>query len=63
MVHPHCDTFCPSSARGGEPSITAGVGACKVIGCKYNDHLECHASGIVVGRRNREVDCLTYSPA
>ncbi len=58
--HPMCDTFCPSQSKGGERDTVAGVGACKVSSCEYNQGLECRASSISVGRQSDEVDCLTY---
>jgi hypothetical protein len=58
--HPMCDTFCQSGRKGGEKDIIAGVGACKVASCEYNQRLECHASSIKVGRQSDEVDCLTF---
>ena len=53
-----CDTFLSSSAKGGIPDVTAGVGACKVSICTYNKNLECvpgHSSG-PPGRRDRLSD-------
>jgi hypothetical protein len=58
--HPVCDTFCQSDTKGGDASRIASVGACKVMMCKFNMSLECEAPGISVGRRGKEVDCLTY---
>lgn len=59
---PNCDTFCPISAgEGGDPQIIAGVGACKTSSCKFNEHLECQAASIMVGRKGNEIDCLTYA--
>ena len=60
MAHPHCDTFCPSQSKGGDPSATARVGACKVSSCASNCDLECTASEIRVGHHGPEVDCLVY---
>lgn len=57
---PHCDTLYQSSCRGGAPRMIAGVGACKVENCKYNESLECSAKGITVGRNSDGVDCLTF---
>jgi hypothetical protein len=58
--HPACDTFYKSQTPGGEKDIRAGVGACKMDSCHYNQKLECHASSIKVGYRDQEADCLTY---
>lgn len=61
--HPHCDTFCEmGSSKGGDMTAIAGVGACKVAECRYNEALECHASGIRVGHLIDEIDCQTFSP-
>jgi hypothetical protein len=58
--HPACDTYCDLQAKGGNRSITAGVGACKVSSCTYNESLECNAPGITVGPGQDAADCLTY---
>ena len=58
--HPMCDTFCPSSEKGGVEDTLAGVGACKVSGCAFNSDLECHSQGIEVGHQGNEIDCLTF---
>jgi hypothetical protein len=59
-AHPRCDTMFESGTHGGVPKIIAGVGACKVAGCKFNQSLECTAKGITVGHHSDEVDCLTF---
>jgi hypothetical protein len=61
--HAHCDTFITASIRGGDPSATGHVGACKVSDCRHNVNLECQAPGITVGFQRDVVDCLTYQPA
>jgi hypothetical protein len=58
--HPACDTYCDRGVKGGDRSTTAGIGACKVNECRYNQSLECVASGIIVGRAQDEADCLTF---
>ncbi len=58
--HPACDTYCDLGTKGGDRSIIGMVGACKVSECRYNDSLECTASGITVGRAQDEADCLTF---
>lgn len=58
--HPQCDTFVHASGKGGDPSVTAGVGACKVVGCRYNDSLECSADNIDVLYEGSEPDCGTF---
>ena len=57
-----CDTFCQSSAKGGDLQVTGSVGACKVAGCGHNQNLECAAPGVHVGHAGGQVDCLTFSP-
>jgi hypothetical protein len=59
--HPNCDTFLNASVRGGDPSTTGRVGACKMSNCRHNTQLECQAPGINVGYRQNQVDCLTYT--
>ena len=61
MAHPQCDTFCPESAKGGDESCVAAVGACKTSSCMHNAKLECQASDIQVGYVGSEPDCLTFS--
>lgn len=62
--HAHCDTFFVSPAKGGDPSVTGRVGACKMSDCRHNADFACHApAGITVGYQQNEVDCLTYAPA
>jgi len=58
--HPACDTYCDLTAKGGDRSAVGGVGACKVSECRYNQSLECLASGITVGRAQDEAACLTF---
>ena len=60
--HPACDTFCNYRTKGGDELAIAGVGACKVNSCQYNQSLECTANGITVGVAQDEADCLTYEP-
>jgi hypothetical protein len=59
-IHPHCDTFCQAPRKGGDINAVAGVGACKVAECQYNQSLECNAPGICVGYHERDIECLTY---
>ncbi len=65
--NPACDTyFCASTPSAGEhtgnPGPAAGVGACKVDGCRHNKDYECMAEAISVGHRVDHVNCLTYAP-
>ncbi len=57
---PKCDTYCPYSMKGGDPSSTAGVGACKVLACGHNQDLECQAPNITVAFEAQEADCMTF---
>ena len=61
--HPACDTYCDYRVKGGDQSAIAGVGACKVSECVYNQSLACAALGITVGRAQDEADCLTFQRA
>ena len=60
--HPACDTYFrnPSAHTHLEP--VAGVGACKVTACAYNEDFECSARAIRVSRGVDAADCLTFSP-
>ncbi len=60
-AHPACDTYCGSGTKGGDATAIAGVGACKVSVCTYNQSLECTAPVIDVGRGQDEADCLTFT--
>lgn len=61
-VHPGCDTsFMDSSQHTNDTSILAGVGACKVTGCTFNNDLECSADSINVGMNGNRINCLTYT--
>ena len=57
---PYCDTYTSSDEQGGDSDASAGVGACKVSSCVYNDRLECNASKIDVGFQQNKVACLTF---
>ena len=62
--NPGCDTFFSipdKSAHAKSEGRTAGVGACKVNGCKFNDDYECMADEIIVGG-SRDACCDTYAP-
>ena len=61
-VHPGCDTFLHAQAHAREKQRRGGVGACKVVSCRFNEDLECGAESISVGRAAQEVSCLTYMP-
>lgn len=57
---PMCDTFLPSSQKGGDMGTSGKVGACKVSVCKYNESLECNAGQIEVGVKQNTAFCLTF---
>lgn len=60
-VFPGCDTYLGSSVHTSRKQLQAGVGACKVTGCNYNDDFECMAPSINVGYRESKVHCLTFT--
>jgi hypothetical protein len=57
---PVCDTFFTAETHGGVKDVTAGVGACKAADCQFNSDYECTATGIHVGFRGNQPDCLTF---
>ncbi len=57
----NCGTFTSANIEGGEPEIIAGVGACKMSSCKYNEHLECQAESVEIGKDGEHVYCKTYT--
>lgn len=60
-VHPGCDTsYLMPPDHTKNTKIIAGVGACKVTGCKLNSDFECSASSIDVGMTGDDINCLTY---
>lgn len=61
-VAPGCDTYMHASQHVRNASVLAGVGACKVGGCEFNNDYECGASSIEVGARADGVFCMTYEP-
>lgn len=60
-LHPACDTFIAGKTKGGIPEMTGGVGACKMENCRFNNKLECSASGINVKHHSDHADCQTFS--
>lgn len=56
-AHPGCDTFLKSRGHTKAARRTAGIGACKVSACKFNEDFECMTESIRVGD---EISCLTY---
>lgn len=58
---PCCDTYMnKSSSKGGVEGIIAGVGACHVSNCSYNNEFECKAEGIKVSTEAGHPDCSTF---
>ncbi len=60
-VHPGCDTYLDGEHHTKHIQQTAGIGACKTAGCKFNDDLECVADSIQVGMVRSEANCMTYA--
>lgn len=58
--NPACDTYMASPKKGGAKGASAGVGACKVDCCQYNNSLECTAPGINVGLHANSAECVTF---
>ena len=56
-----CDTYDSSKSKGGDLSVSGGVGACKSDNCKYNKSLECIANSITVGMHADHADCMTFA--
>ena len=59
-LSPLCDTSIIGIKKGGLPNITAGVGACKVESCQFNESFECIASGIRVKVFTLLPECATF---
>jgi hypothetical protein len=59
-INPDCDTYLVSAAHAGNVRIVAGVGACKVTGCQFNQDFECTAESIKVGFASDQIRCLTF---
>ena len=57
--HPGCDTYL-QGAQHTHQQQSAGIGACKMANCKFNDDLECMAEGVQVGLVMNSPNCLTY---
>ena len=56
-----CDTYAHKSMKGGEMSMIAGVGACKVESCSHNQALECTMQNVQMGSHNSHADCMSFS--
>ena len=60
-IHPGCDTFQAGSRHAKSVNQIAGIGACKTVGCKFNDDLECMAESVQVGMIKNEANCTTFT--
>lgn len=59
-VRPKCDTFFKTRTPCGREDVLAGVGACKVLTCKFNELLMCLAPRVHVQVYNGQAECATY---
>jgi len=59
-IHPGCDTFFGNVQRAHDTKRKAGVGACKVGGCRHNADYECTAPRISVGYQGKDISCLSF---
>lgn len=59
---PNCDTYVSGHSQTSMIKIVAGVGACKVVGCKFNKDYECTGDAVEIGRVGSSIRCLTYQP-
>lgn len=60
-VTPGCDTSLLGVSRHArEEQHYAGVGACKVTKCTFNQDYECSAESISVGFSGKQINCLTF---
>jgi hypothetical protein len=60
--NPGCDTFFNTGKHCKDGERIAGVGACKVSGCQFNNDFECSAESIEVGFVGNKINCRTYKP-
>lgn len=60
-VNPACDTFFAAGTHHTHDKVRiAGVGACKVRECRFNDDFECTAEKISVEMSGSHVRCQTF---
>jgi len=59
-LRPNCDTFFATRSQCGKEDVLAGVGACKVLACKFNEHLLCLAPHVDVQVYNGQAECASY---
>ncbi len=60
-THPGCDTFLAGAHHTKQAKLIAGIGACKMEICKFNDDLECVAENIQVGMAGHNANCMTFA--
>ncbi len=60
-TRPGCDTFFAGASHTKQGALTAGIGACKMGNCKFNDDLECMAENIQVGMKGSKANCITFA--
>lgn len=60
-IRPGCDTFLKETRHTRKAEQTAGIGACKIVGCKFNDDFECQTDNVRVGMVKNQANCLTFS--
>jgi hypothetical protein len=58
--NPNCDTYFENPTHSRSVTRIAGVGACKVVECRFNADFECSAQEIDVGMSQDRVQCLTF---
>ncbi len=58
---PGCDTFLSGVSHTRQAKMIAGIGACKMGSCKFNDDLECMADNIQVGMNGNKANCITFA--
>lgn len=59
-THPGCDTSYLGAPFHTRANSMAGVGACKVAICKFNNDLECGADSIAVSMQEGTIQCRTF---
>lgn len=59
-LQPGCDTYMAGSRHAKSVNQIAGIGACKTVGCKFNNDLECMADSIQVGMVKNKANCMTF---
>ncbi len=60
-IRPGCDTFLKESRHTRKADQIAGIGACKISGCKFNEDFECQTDSVRVGMVQNQANCMTFS--